>query len=136
MTRIEAEDYVQLMELINGHLFPPPGFLFWVTHMQRDAAMIWAECPRSEWLLWIADCCGIGSVQLERVRLQVELELEDRQRRFKRPPESRKLPETFALDAADLVRAQLDWRQCLHAPRMAAAVRQALEASLPERAVA
>lgn len=79
------KDHQTLIHLLDPIPGKPEGLEFWLCHMSAEAKVIWQECPRMEWLLWIAQVAGIAGARCANLRYSIELELEDeRKQRDKR----------------------------------------------------
>lgn len=81
----------------------PKGLAFWLRSTARSSATIaWAECPRADWMLWIAKRVGVSSRVIGRVENYVAEQHE--RRRQQDHLEFRPL-----ITAAQSVRETLSW---------------------------
>jgi len=62
----EPASIADLIAFVRSHRDAPSQLLFWLTHVRTDGVgeasfrRAWLECPRADWLIWIADELEVG----------------------------------------------------------------------------
>lgn len=72
------EAYARIVTAARTDPEVPEGLLFWVTH-QRYAvgSALWHDCPRGDWLLWMAEALGYQRSYVQQIRMEMTERMEN-----------------------------------------------------------
>jgi len=61
----DVEQYERLTKIVTGAADAPAGLTFWIQCQPRSGMCVWSDCPRADWLFWIAKRVGVASALIE-----------------------------------------------------------------------
>ena len=79
----DEREYLELCARVRAADVRPQHLLFWLEHApQRSAQLVWRDCMRADWLLWIAELYGLSRSVVCRVRTLVTRDVDAQRERM------------------------------------------------------